>query len=394
MELSYDVCIVSAFGRNRWLATDLHVNGMRVLYIDLSSRMGNWPIEDSQGPFGFVKQDQFSETQLECINSQDPYINMDNGFVVWTNKGPIELSGPMTKHHIFTGLMKDSFLHDLGRNFFSTGFSFYPKTSTDKEVSLLNSNYYVRFSTRQGIDKGIEWAKSKSVEYLRSSDLLDINIEGRNSTVNVELKGELNGVFKVGKVVWGLTSEETNYLGEKFCKKIFGGQVLEPEWSWLRYRIKIEDSLEASILPLEVLIVHDVEYPWTHENFLIIKRTSLEDQFDLWVRLPNLQRFNREYIKEKAEKVISVLSNKVNGGTFTVISYPQEYYYTYNDLGAARFPLFSDRKQYQSIKGSLHFLNPENWQSYSWQGQLENEELLSQELTSWWKELQLRKEKK
>lgn len=392
MELNFDVCIVSAFGRNHWLATELQKAGMKVLYIDQTHRLGNWPIEDVQGPFGFFKSDYFTESQLECIYSQDAYLSMDNGFIIWTKRGPVELRGPMIKHHLFSGLIDEKTLNCIDKNISSTQFYFNPNENQNNEVAKLSSAYYIKFPTRQGVEKGIDWVKEKSVEYLKKSEVVDLTISNKDNESDIEIKGEFNGVYKFKKIIWGLTSEESHFLNVNIGNKLFKKEIKEPEWGWLRFRIKIENNIEATVLPYELLLITNFDFPWTHENFLILKSTGINELFDIWTRLPNLQRFNREYIKAKGELIISTLIDKLNGGEVTITNYPQEYYYTYNDLGAARFPLFDSVKTQQDFSNII-FSNPEYWNNYNWDGQFNFDEKLNSKLNQWWKDYLVRKEK-
>ena len=61
MDNNSSVVLVSAFGRGHWLAANLVAEGIPVDLIDVTERMGVWPVEDTEGPFGFFKNEKVQE---------------------------------------------------------------------------------------------------------------------------------------------------------------------------------------------------------------------------------------------------------------------------------------------------------------------------------------------
>jgi hypothetical protein len=79
-----------------------------------------------------------------------------------------------------------------------------------------------------------------------------------------------------------------------------------------------------------------------------------------------------------------------------VLNFPQEYYYTYAQLGAPRFPVFATSQE--SVRGresysNIHLDGPEIWSQYLWENYFENHELLRSRISAWWKEKLLREQK-
>ncbi|MEN0057436.1 MAG: hypothetical protein AAGB31_01270, partial [Bdellovibrio sp.] len=100
MELGSPVILISAFGRGHWLAAALAQEGIKTTLVDVSSKLGVWPAEDIEGPFGFFRNERISESQLERLYADDPYDEVPNGFSLWLKKGPLEMKGPLTKYKI------------------------------------------------------------------------------------------------------------------------------------------------------------------------------------------------------------------------------------------------------------------------------------------------------
>ncbi|RYZ83513.1 MAG: hypothetical protein EOP06_19855 [Proteobacteria bacterium] len=90
MDLKTSVLIVSAHGRGHWLAAELHREHIPVTVIDVSSKLGVWPPEDLEGPFGFLKSEELTPSQSERVFAEDAYISVDEGFTTWLPDGPLE----------------------------------------------------------------------------------------------------------------------------------------------------------------------------------------------------------------------------------------------------------------------------------------------------------------
>ena len=94
----WDVFIISAFGRGDWLAVELKTSGLSVALIDVSAQMGNWPIEDIAGPFGFFMLEKYQQSFLEYISHRGNHTTVESGFTVWTGDGPIEMKSAVTAY--------------------------------------------------------------------------------------------------------------------------------------------------------------------------------------------------------------------------------------------------------------------------------------------------------
>lgn len=107
-----------------------------------------------------------------------------------------------------------------------------------------------------------------------------------------------------------MSSEETYFLNKKIGEYFYAAGYVEPEWCWIRYRMSFADCEERERLPLHVTLVDDLAQTWTHQNLLILQRTFSPDQFDVWMRVPNVQRFNKEYLRSKGLNAIETLYKK------------------------------------------------------------------------------------
>lgn len=425
MDNKTTVTIVSAFGRGHWLAARLIKESIPVVLVDVSDKLGMWPVEDIEGPFGFFKNEKLHQTQLEALYSGDPFEELPNGFTLWLESGPFEFKGPTTKHKFSVSkvhpkiqelfnigdfeqkaheVLKDvrglsfqeTWILNFSQQYSSTTFVPNARALEVGESVPLHAIFEVRRISRQSHQKSLDWLEKQGVRVIQGQDVLDISTEGRSQVVGLELARESGGLLGFEKIVWCLSGEETYYLNKKIGQKIYAQGYLEPQWCWVRYRMSFAGCLERDRLPLNSAVVRDVYLPWTHNNLLVIQRTYSPDQFDVWLRLPNVQRFNKEYLRAQGFNAIETLTNKMSELKPEILNYPQEYYYTYAQLGPARYPIFAeaDRKN----RGHLGFKNtsvlgPEIWSNYTWNNYFSAEREVYVNLFVWWKEKLAREEK-
>lgn len=422
--INRQITLVSAFGRGVWLAAALAKEGLKVTFIDVTSKLGVWPPEDAEGPFGFLRAERLNELQLERIFSEDPYEEATNGVTLWLKNGPVELKSPLTKFYLEKHAFPQAFVEalsspqkakgaaynqalntlpfekrwilNIAHQWSATTYLPSAKATQSGKASALLSSFYVRSATRTGVEKSLRWLQEKDVQVLTQTDVVDLSFGAGRTISGLELHtapgGEklgnsVSGLHKTDQLVWMLSSEETCFYSEKVSKALFPEGKLEPEWCWVRYRFSIADCPERSQLPLHFIMIGDIDSPWTHHNLAIVQRTALPDQFDVWIRIPNVQRFNKEYLSKASEDVMEQLTQRMSLSAPQVQVYPQEYYYPYSQLGATRFPVYAT-KQSSSRHGSsfknCHFDSPEIWAEYSWDEELEKQDLIRQKIMQWW----------
>lgn len=405
------IVIVSVFGRGHSLAAALKKSlNCSVSLIDLSEFMGNWSMEEIEGPFGFFKSEKLSELQLARLNADDSFVENSSGFVVWFKNQVLELKSALTTvqaEKLFMDLhglslldgkgISGEFSKSWGQRFFSTisRTSYYPSAANLPGVSLYpgwTQPFFVRQVTRQGLDKNLRWLEEQGVQVLRKTNIIDVATSGSNEIHGLELSGAISGLYQIEQLVWCLSSEETEFYSTRLLEKIFAQDKLESQWCWLKYRIAMENCRERSILPLHWVLVDDVEAPWTHENAVYVQRTAADEFFDCWMRLPTVQRFNKEYISSRGKDLESLFHKHLSASQARIHSYPQEYYYTYSHLGAPRYPVYRGSAEFKQWK-NVSFSSPETWDFYGWDQILLFENKVISSLENWWK-LKLQKEAK
>lgn len=415
-----EVVLVSAFGRGHWLAASLAKESIDTTLIDVSHLMGVWPPEDIEGPFGFFKSEKLTESQFERLSYDDPYAEVPCGWSLWTGKGPLEFKSATTRYmldklamppelkevissaqasrKVYQNLdaykFSESWLLHLAHQWCSNQFMPNEQGAQQGHASVLTATFMTRKSTRLGHEKSLEWLKSQQVKVIKPQSLEDISLDGPRVS-GIELLGDRKGVFKLEQLAWLLSSEETYFLNEKLGQKFFPKGKAESQWSWVRYRVGIEACRERDNLPAYFVMIPEMDLTWAHQNFMILLRTSLENQFDCWIRVPTVQRFNKEYLTEKGHRILKVLNEGIGRELVQILSYPQEYSYTYTQLGPSRFPVYKSGFKPTSAKyRNMHLGGNEEWERYQWEHIFALQEVIRQRLMTWWTKKKLAEQKK
>jgi hypothetical protein len=360
----FDVVVVSIFGRGHWIAVELARIGLNVTLLDLSENLRRWSPDDNEGPWGLFQPERYGTGLMERLNHDDELISVANGFTFWLKSGPLELKGPTTTIRLeklgfnkIEELDKKPIVSDFKRrwlwNFAFQWMSneFYENTESEKGryFAPIGTNFYIRKPTRQGHSKSVDWCERNNVKVIRNLQVQDLAFKSKSDLKSIEVlleKNPTSEMISADYFVWHLTSEETELLDSKVKQKVFSNGSLEPLWVWQRYRIKIKNAApEVEQWPEHFIIILDEELTWVHENQLVVKRTTSADTFDLWILMPNVQRFNRDYIMYRSEKIKEALNKKAKQIEFDFIDYPVGMTFTYNHVGPARHMVYDPEQK-------------------------------------------------
>lgn len=402
------VAVVSAFDRGVWAAIELRSKGMEVDFFDVTSAMGNWPPEDVEGPFGFFHQGKIPSSYIHHLNVLSPLRPVENGLTIWTRSLPFQLKSPLireqlTQRNIFPPETQGSSSRVFEQNwlrYFSSqwgSLNFYENYELAPEgtVTPYQKEFMIRSPSRADREKVKGFLQSQGVRVLSKTDIVDLSFGGRSLVSGFELQGEEKGIRKFDDVLWCLTSEETRHLSKKLFKHLYD-EVVEPQWAWIRFRVEFADCEELGVLPEHLSFIRDLYSPWTHSNWLIAQRTALKRQFDFWMRIPGFQRFNKNYLLKKGDRLKDFLVERMTESNPEILSYPQENYYSYDQMGPSRwvqYDLNSNRRSCQSSLTNVHFSTPETWLSSQWLHRYESEESLVKKIFDRWQKI-LSKERK
>lgn len=388
-----NVVLVSAYGRGHWLAVSLLKKGLNPLILDVTERLGSWSPEKAEGPFGFFNTENFDSSQYERLSEDDQFIDTPHGFTLWLSSGPLEFKGPTVQ----TRLKKlgdnlkliDSLAHGWNLN------EYIPSVENlhKGQKSPFLSKFMVRFPSRQGHQKSIDWCRRMGVHTLQNASILDISLKDRKTVRGIEYKAdrsEKSEIAGLDQLIWSLSSEETGMLSTKIQQTLFPNGALEPEWYWARYRLKISEGSIRDSIPLHSLVVKDLDQPWTHENFVILIRTGSSDLFDAWMRLPHVQRFNKDYLTQRGQSLLSMFQEKLVSLTVELSEFPAGAEGTYQQIGPVRWGLYSSEQKKKWKPGqfkNVGFDIPELRDQLGINYQFQQQSIILKEIELWWNKL-------
>jgi hypothetical protein len=415
------VVVVSAFGRSHWLAVSLAKQGNPTTLIDVTESVGSWIPEEVEGPFGLFQDSHSShlpEAQLETWHERfvedDALSQLENGMTLWLSSGPVELKGPIINHRL-NKLGIDSSIQDyiakpdstakkkieslnfaaswpahLAHNLLSNVYAGNADSLGVSTCASLFSDYSVRLPTRSGHQRNLEWCEKNQVHVISHAKVKDLSLKGRKNIKGLEvqqLSSEKTQVIECDQLVWSLTSEETKFMNETLEKYLFPRGVLEPEWGWMRYRLKLSHSLMRDALPSQVIVIEDLGKPWTHSNLISLVRTGSVDFFDAWIRLPVNQRFNKNYLVELGRELVGVLRDRWSQTQYEITNYPLGFDSTYAEVGPCRQPVYdpSVKSKWKASSASDLWLDSvEQASGLGWGHRLEHQKKIHSGITEWW----------
>jgi hypothetical protein len=428
--LNARVVVVSAYGRGHSLAVNLKRLGLNVELLDISENLGNWVLEEAEGPFGIFQNEDMDQSQYERLIEEDPPQTAQNGFALWLRSGPVELKGPLTKSRLKSlgvesstqdillggagGLeasqkvnsklsrkkeFSDQWLLQVAANFSSSVFTSNDESLDHNRPSSLMSSLLLRYPSRPGHQKSLNWCARQGVDVKDRVQILDLSKKESAGIGALEIRqgqSEKSQIVNLDQLIWCLSSEETKLMSEKICSLLFPYGVLEPDWVWTRYRVAISEGFVRNNLPAHCLLIERLDEPWAHSNFAILMKTGSPDLFDIWVRLPNTQRFNKSYLEMRGEEILYLLQKRLVHLRVEMRTYPLGYDFTYAQVGPAKQGLFDPAKKAQfktSRFRNVWFESVENRSSLGWNAQFESERKTFSELKSWWDKLVQRQAK-
>lgn len=421
------VLIASAFGRGTWLASRLKQLGFEVHLIDVTERLGSSTKEDQEGPFGYFNLRQWGQGEQEALNSLGPTREVAGGFTLWLKNGPWELRGNTSIHR--AGVLKQyerawPLVHQFGDviagerklwfeklqplNFdkrwianlasdIMSNQSQRPNEAHLKSIPVsLFERYYSRVPERRNYRSSLKWCADQGVIVVENAEIPDLAIEN-NRVQGLEVRAEQSGFVRCHHLIWMLTSMETEHFSSRAFLKLYKGQIMEPEWCWLRYKIDLEASPDIAPLPEEFLFMEDIHLPWAHDNYAVFRQSLYENAYHVWLKLPYSQRFHRDYIQERIQPLIENLEKRNPRLKTVKVTLPSEATSHLKELGAPLYPIYraTDLAQPPGVKlKNLKFSHPEYWPSYSWGSIFTSQNHITAELKHWWSELNAEQKQK
>ncbi len=403
MSTTYDLIVVSAFGRGQWIASELAGQGWKTALVDVSDQVATISDIDAEGPFGLFESQELLPSQRARLADEGEFAAVAGGFTLWLPEGPLEFRSELTPFLLrardipeevetyvrHSGskakegerekrqIKKLQYSHSWLAQF---AHSLTAATHHENHVALesntaapLFSPYGLRQLTATGLAKGVQVAKTAGVSLRPKSKIVDLRFDGK-SVDAIEIQGDVSGAERGRAFVWCLSYDETKRVSEKLAARLFPKAWPEAQWGWQRLTFETSPSDLLLSLPLSVTVIDDVDLAWTRANMVLVRRRENESSFDAWVKVPTWMRRETPVFAGVVDEVKRLLERKLPGVTLTqkgdLLSPLQWPIYTIEDfaaLGAAKSP-------------NLFFDAPGFWSSIDWLGRFKVESLIVEKL--------------
>lgn len=417
METRSEAVVVSVFGRGHWLASELAAMGLDTVLIDLSDQLGHWAPEDWEGPFGVFQNESLPPSFMTRLHEEDYFDGVDDGFTVWLKSGPIDFLGPHSNYllekarvsadqqvylHKYDQMtakdiekakaqyrrlpFQDTWILNLAHAMGSNRHYANAEGLESPRPLPVFATHSIRRVSRKGFERSLDWVAGKKVKVFRKAKVRDFSIVGKTVT-SLEIESpDWSGVLLSDQFTWTMSSSETAHVLKKALVQFFSDVSVDAGWSWIRYRFQLSDSKLVAAIPKRFLMVEDADLSWTHSNAAFVQKTSNENEFDVWVKIPSGHRFHKEYLVKIQKELTAYLADRIPQSNPQVKALPQESQYDGATLGPSRFPVYEvselarvQRKNYQN----LHFDGPEMWDLLDWNGQYAHQNQILGTIRNW-----------
>lgn len=383
------VLIVSAFGRGHTLAEDLARSEIPVTLIDVSGCLGEVSAEDDEGPFGFFSHG-LSHAEGQRLLEDHPPLLQVNGFTWMLETGPFEMKGPLTAFHceklripplvwraatedetlgsrehnfLLNGDFDRTWLFHLGRSFFANVMRPNFRAGLVPHGQPFTGDFFVRSMSRAGLKKSFEAVERSGIRVFVGAQILDAGRRSSSLLQSIEFKragSDTAELIEAEQFVWFLSGEETEKVSGRLQEKIFPHGVVRPEMCWLRLRVKIPSVAQRESLPLHSVWVKDRALPWSHENLFVLMRTSNAESFDIWFRIPEMYRLQRDYVLSLIDNIRAEIEQRLDFSGLQILDLPVSVTKQPQEIGPSRHPLYSE--------DDLAEFLPPKWKNFHWSG--------------------------
>lgn len=392
------ITLLSAYGRSLWLATELRRKGYEVCYLDFTHVLGDLSPDAWDSPYGVFQTKNTSFSQSTWLAEGASLDIQENGFIFFSNKGPIEFRGLMSRigmkrygiteeqmdyvrQSVFSNpkdffelnkkidadpFQKRWFLNYIHQTNSSTYLENYKGLAQKNKPLPLNENWLLRKLSRRGTQQALQMTHDKGVYVDEVQALQSISTDFRRiKTLKWTNQKNITQEYETDVVLNFLSQEELQVVTPKVFEEIFGGKAIHSDWFWTRYRYFVQTNDVINVLPKAFSLVHHIFLPWTHENNLVIHRGLRNDEFVVWCRMPNHYRLQKNHIETLSSSIAGVLKNhfptwKVISEELPVESLPNEH-----QVKAPHLPVYDETTLYKMKRSKFSnfiYFGPEVWE--------------------------------
>lgn len=420
VKTEYDLCIVSHNERHHHLAEELSRQNWKVALIDVRNQRGAWKSADLVNPFGLSVDKRITPENLEYYNKTYSISASDKAFTLkFKNRvfeSNTEIEPYVLKREKISSSQKNSFnyvcsstgaeLFELKKMNLADAYQDFENSNLLMMTGQIASNnfkpHYLAHHGLQYMPIFNDWKKlnqvqskdqiERSYEYFRLVNLESL-VQNKQKRFEIQIQAaksnSLNSLVQSSFIqsrllIWGLSTEETEFCFPKLTNGFFDSKILQADWNWQSFRFrmksKIKDQIQTDSWPKHFYICFDPRLEWTHENLLLVnevneaqKASENSHVYDVFLRIPNIFRFNSSYHQELAEKLQKNLNDLFSGTGWENLSLPIESELGREKLGPSIYPIFDAQKRMHHkrlMRSNLFYDSSEEIMSYQLQIQI------------------------
>lgn len=391
------VTILSAYNRALWLAVELKRKGYDVCYLDFTNILGDLSPDAWDSPFGLFQTKNTSFSQTTWLSEGASLDVQDNGFILFSSKGPMEFRGPTARLGLKRyGITDDQmdyvrqsvFLDDkeffnqnrkvtadpFGKKWFlnyvhqansSIFMENYKGMNQQNKPLPLNENWVLRKMSRRGSQQTLQMSHDKGVLVDEVHAVQNIDVEGRKvKSIRWTNRKNVTKENSSDIFVNFLSQEELQVVSPKVFEQLFVGKALQPDWLWTRYRFFIARNDVIDVLPKAFALVHHIFLPWAHENSLVVQRGIRDDEFIVWCRMPYHYRHQKNLIEILGDRILGVLKHHFHQVKVLSMELPLECLPNEHQVKAPHLPVYNEdtlSKMKKCRYSNFAWFGPEVW---------------------------------
>ncbi len=398
---TYDLVVVSAFGRGHWLATEFASRGWRVELLDVTPSLGDYDPRDVEGPFGLLEASDLHPSQRARLVDEGEFVQVAGGFTMWLPEGPLEFRSELTPFllrardipsEVETYLRQPSFetkealserrslrklqyshswLAQFAHSFASAAhYENYVALDSDAVTSMFTP-YGLRQLSAAGLAKGAQIMQTAGVTVVPNARLRTFAFDGK---IAASIETEDGIIHQARAFVWCASYEETKTLSDSLLRALFPANWPEAPWAWQRLSFTVSDPAFLSMIPLSSVVIQDVDLAWTRANMIVLRRREGEARFDAWVKIPTWMRREKPAYEQVLNEVRTTLESRFPGVRLEEIE---------QDMTPLIWPIWSG-DEFDVIQGSaaprkgpnVFFDSPGVWRSLDWMGRFRHENMI------------------
>lgn len=377
-----NVIIVSAYGRGVCLAHQLQSKGFETTVLDVTSLLPALSSPEREGPFGVFLPSNLSDLQKQYLCG-DSFYPVQQGFSVFTPKGPLEFQGPLSS--FFMAVRKDfklcysilSHASEVG----NVDLSIKKKTQVIKKFEDSSRLLYLAAELTDSYMESVASIENRVFSPLFSDYIFRESSQGYFSDLKYSLQEEgvkwtsvtsteeiLSLFNKIKKqkddfLIWTLSGPETD---RHFSD---GMPLLFPKWIapvkiWRRFPLSWDQKGFENIIPSLLLVWLDYTQKkekslyYASESLLSLKKNPDSSSIDLWMLCPYAERFNEltlsTCLQSALEQLRFLFPDCSIKGFLPEADSCHDYFVLYKNGNA-----WKGRKKYKKPHPRLFHLNPE-----------------------------------